>query len=153
MQQRWQIRVIEMDPKDSEDALVAGSDQLPAVSPSQLPAVSHLPNIVTVFAKDPAQMQVAQDQMIAWAKLRVSQREAELADLKENLEVAVKNKWRTATLKRAVARTRKRVEYYVNVGCSGGRVLHRAELPREHVRHPNLSEETDTQPPEQTPIF
>jgi len=73
------------------------------------------PGIVTVFAKDPAAMQEAQQQMVTWARLRLQQRTAEHADLLENLEVAKKNKWRTATLKRAVSMAHKRMSYYEKV--------------------------------------
>ena len=88
----------------TEDAEVVPTDQA-------LPAVQSM----VVFAQHPHEMAEAQDRMIAWARGQEAVLLAELADLEGNLAIAVKNKWRTQTLKRAVSKAKKRVHFYEKV--------------------------------------
>jgi hypothetical protein len=70
---------------------------------------------LVVVARNPGEMQVAQDQLIAWAAAKIEEKKAEHTDLEENYQIAKKNKWRTSTLKRASALALKRVEFYEKV--------------------------------------
>lgn len=68
-----------------------------------------------IFARDPAEMTVAQQAQIAWAEHRIVLKTKERDELQQNLDIAHENKWRTSTLKSAVARAQKKVEFYEKV--------------------------------------
>lgn len=70
---------------------------------------------LTVFARNPQEMNVAQGQLVGWTLAKLGEIRMEELDLKENLEVATKNGWRTTTLKRQLSRTARRLEFYEKV--------------------------------------
>lgn len=70
---------------------------------------------LTVFARNPQEMNVAQGQIIEWSLRKLGDLRAEKDDLEENLSIAAKNGWRTVTLKRQVARVTKRIEFHRKV--------------------------------------
>lgn len=71
-----------------------------------------IPGSMTVFAQNPHQMQESQQQMVIWAKAKVAEHEKDLAELKENLELAEANSWNTSALKNAVRRTKKQMFFF-----------------------------------------
>ncbi len=86
------------------------NETLPAVMGEGEPGM--IPGSLTVFAQNPLQMREAQAHMVAWSERKIIETQKELAELEEGLEIAKKNKWRTSTLKAAVTRTRRRVQFY-----------------------------------------
>lgn len=72
------------------------------------------PNVF-VMAKNPQEMRTAQFRLVTWAERKIKEEKAEHKDFQTNLHIATKNKWRTETLKRAVNRTQKKIEFYEKV--------------------------------------
>lgn len=68
-----------------------------------------------IFARNPAEMTVAQQAQITWAESRIELKKKERNELQENLTIATTNKWRTSGLKAAVHRAQKKVEFYEKV--------------------------------------
>lgn len=73
------------------------------------------PDEIFVYAENPQQMLSAQAQLISWAERKIRDEKAEFDDLSANHEHAIKNRWRTAPLKRACDRAKERVEFYEKV--------------------------------------
>lgn len=57
-------------------------------------------------------MAVCMDHLVDWAKKRLSGLKAEVADVEGELEIAIKNKWRTEGFRRVLNRLAKRITYY-----------------------------------------
>jgi hypothetical protein len=74
-----------------------------------------VPRDVVAIARNPAEMAQAQELLVKWATENVVAEQTSLDDLQENLRVATKNKWRTASLRRAVTKARKMVNYYTKI--------------------------------------
>lgn len=70
-----------------------------------------VPDMV-VFARQPSEMEAAQQRMITWALGAEAQERVDLAELEENLRIAKKNKWRTSGLVSAVRKAKKSVTFY-----------------------------------------
>ena len=70
---------------------------------------------MVVVARNPAEMQVAQRQLVDWAAKKIEEKKAQWMELQENYEIAVKNKWRSSTLQRNAANAKKEMEYYEKV--------------------------------------
>src|SRR5580658_2815423 len=68
-----------------------------------------------LIARYPHQMQDAQASLVAWCAAKIEELEHERDDLKDNYEIAVRNKWGASALKRAVDRVVKRVTYYTKM--------------------------------------
>jgi hypothetical protein len=68
-----------------------------------------------VSATTPLEMSQAQDQLIEWCKRKVESMKHEAAELAENLAIAIKNKWKTDTLRRHAALGEKRVTFYEKI--------------------------------------
>lgn len=83
--------------------------------PVEVQPESTPPRALTVFARNPQEMNVAQGQLIEWSLRKLGDLRAEKDDLDENLSIAAKNGWRTVTLKRQLARVAKRIEFYRKV--------------------------------------
>lgn len=72
-------------------------------------------NQLTVTAETPAEMAEANQFLVKWFVNKVAEVEIEAKELKEAHELAVKNKWRTVTLKRHAGLAEKRLTYYRKV--------------------------------------
>jgi hypothetical protein len=70
---------------------------------------------MVVVARNPTEMVSAQSDMIEWATAKIAEKQEEATELKENYEIAVKNKWRSSTLKKHMQKALKKVEYYEKV--------------------------------------
>jgi len=68
-----------------------------------------------VSATTPLEMSQAQDSLIAWCERKVASMKHEAAELAENLAIAIKNKWKTDTLRRHSALATKRVTFYEKI--------------------------------------
>lgn len=68
-----------------------------------------------IVARDPAEMQVAQQQLIAWAEHRLAECDAEIKDLEANYAVAHKAKWRAGPWKTRIAKEQRRRSFYEKV--------------------------------------
>ena len=68
-----------------------------------------------VSATTPLEMSQAQDSLIAWCGRKVETMKHEAAELAENLAIAIKNKWKTDTLRRHSALAAKRVTFYEKI--------------------------------------
>ncbi len=88
------------------------------------------PNELIVIARNPAEMAEAQARMVQWAKARVAQAEAERDDLQENYDIAVRQKWRSSGIKRALLRAKKQVQLHERMKSLRAGLLPGAELPR-----------------------
>jgi hypothetical protein len=70
---------------------------------------------MVVVARNPTEMVTAQSRMIEWATAKIAEKQEEATELQENYEIAVKNKWRSGTLKKHAQKAVKKVEYYEKV--------------------------------------
>lgn len=68
-----------------------------------------------VSATTPLEMSQAQDSLIAWCGRKIEVMKHEAAELAENLAIAIKNKWKTDTLRRHAALAVKRVSFYEKI--------------------------------------
>lgn len=68
-----------------------------------------------VSATTPLEMSQAQDSLIAWCVRKVASMKHEADELAENLAIAIKNKWKTDTLRRHSALAVKRVTFYEKI--------------------------------------
>lgn len=84
-------------------------------SEAEVPQAPAAEKRLTVFARNPQEMNVAQGQLIKWTLGKLGEIRGEIDDLQENLDIATKNGWRTATLKRQIGRAKGRVEFYRKV--------------------------------------
>jgi len=70
---------------------------------------------VIVIARDPAEMEVAQRGLIAWAEAKIAEIERDKSEIAENLEIARASKWRVAPWKTRLRRAERQVEFYRKV--------------------------------------
>lgn len=77
--------------------------------------VPHTGMELEVSATTPLEMSQAQDSLIAWAKWKIGKMKQEARELAENLAIAIKNKWKTDTLRRHSALAVKRVTFYEKI--------------------------------------
>lgn len=68
-----------------------------------------------VSATTPLEMSQAQDDLISWCARKIEVMKQEAAELAENLAIAIKNKWKTDTLRRHAALATKRVTFYEKI--------------------------------------
>ena len=68
-----------------------------------------------VSATTPLEMSQAQDGLIAWCGRKIEAMKHEASELAENLAIAIKNKWKTSTLKRHADLAAKRVTFYEKI--------------------------------------
>jgi len=68
-----------------------------------------------VSATTPLEMANAQTQLVAWCIGKIESMKREAAELAENLAIAVRNKWSTATLRRHSQLAIKRVDFYEKI--------------------------------------
>ena len=80
-----------------------------AVVPPETPAE------MTVVARNPQEMMVAQARLVSWAIAKVAECREALAEMEANLAAAQKMKWRVEPLKRAVRDCSRRVTFYEKV--------------------------------------
>lgn len=73
------------------------------------------PMELEVSATTPLEMSQAQDRLIAWCARKIELMKQEAAELAENLAIAIKNKWKTDTLRRHAALAEKRVTFYEKI--------------------------------------
>jgi hypothetical protein len=80
---------------------------------------------MVVVARNPGEMQEAQQQLIKWASNKFIAAKRELAEAEENLAQAVKSKWRQSGFKRHVSMAAERVLYYekIHAALSAGYVI------------------------------
>jgi hypothetical protein len=90
-------------------ATVPGSSLTTAPEPK-----AQAENLVAIAAR-PEEMFAAQSSLIRWATGRLDQAKQEEADLRENVEIAKKNKWGLGGLQRAYSRAVKTTEYYEKI--------------------------------------
>lgn len=67
---------------------------------------------IEVTAESADEMAQCQTHLVAWCKAKVLDMQQQAHELKEAYELAVKNKWRTVTLKRHAELAAKRVDFY-----------------------------------------
>lgn len=70
---------------------------------------------LVVVARNAEEMGHAQKKLISWADARIIECQKDEKELRENLEIAKKNKWRTATLQSHAAKATGKVEFYMKV--------------------------------------
>lgn len=85
-----------------------------ALVPVNPVGLASVPDLV-VIAQKPEEMQAAQGQLKEWAAAKLASEQTDAAELEDNLKLAIRNKWRTVTLKRHCGLARKRVEFYAKV--------------------------------------
>lgn len=84
---------------------------IPVLPDEQTPSDRRL----TVFARNPQEMNVAQGQLIRWTIDKMAEIRMEMADLQENFDIAVKGGWKHTTLKRQLTRAEGRIAFYEKV--------------------------------------
>jgi len=70
---------------------------------------------LVVVASNPQQMQVAQRNLVQWTQSKQKVLEDKRKEAQENLDIATKNKWRTATLRKIVRDYTKEIEFHVKL--------------------------------------
>lgn len=70
---------------------------------------------IQVTAAQPAEMVEAQGALIAWCSKKIAGIRSEITELQEELDIATKNKWRTASFKRLLALAKARIIFYGKV--------------------------------------
>lgn len=70
---------------------------------------------LNLVAFSPGELASAQDQLRQWCEAMVKQLQTEQRDLRQNLNIAKRNKWRHSGFADAVRRTQKRVEFYAKI--------------------------------------
>lgn len=89
---------------------------VPSPTPESSPSPPRVPEPERVLiARDPAEMQKAQGALVLWARSKIHEYEAEVAEVKQSLEIAKKRKWRTSNIKRQLTRSTKRLAFYHKV--------------------------------------
>lgn len=91
------------------------TDRLTATEDVRLQTPNEPGGRLVVFARTPSEMKSAQDDLITWAKGKLTQLRVDYEDLQTNYEIAKKNKWRTDTLKRHAVKAKEKIEYYEKV--------------------------------------
>lgn len=71
-----------------------------------------------VSATTPLEMSQAQGALIEWCQRKIASMKGEAAELAENLAIAVRNKWKTDTLRRHAGLALKRVTFYEKIGAA-----------------------------------
>jgi hypothetical protein len=72
-------------------------------------------NDMVVMARNPQELQVAQDRLIKWADSKIKDAQIILKDSEANLEIAKKNKWRVSNWKSRTKMDREQVNYYEKI--------------------------------------
>lgn len=70
---------------------------------------------ICVVARNPREMMAAQSRLIGWAMRKFSEAKQDHEELAANFDIAVKNKWRSDTLKRQSEKALKRSEFYEKI--------------------------------------
>ncbi|HUV14920.1 MAG TPA: hypothetical protein VMY18_14855 [Acidobacteriota bacterium] len=70
---------------------------------------------MVVIARNPGEMQIAQEQLVDWAAKKIEEKKAQYLELKENHFIAAENGWKTSALKRNEANSKKEMEFYEKV--------------------------------------
>jgi len=73
------------------------------------------PDSSFLVAVTPKEMAVAQTELIDWCKKKKAEVQQEHRDLKENLAIAAKNKWRVSTLRRSLTLSERRRSFYAKI--------------------------------------
>jgi len=66
-------------------------------------------------ATTPAEMQESQTLLIQWCETKIAAMKHDAAELAENLKIALRNKWKSSTLKRHTDLAAKRVTFYEKI--------------------------------------
>lgn len=75
---------------------------------------------IELVALAPSDLLAAQTNLVNWCDEKVKSIHREAADLRENLQIAKDNKWRTNGLSAALARAEKRVPFYEKIKAAVG---------------------------------
>lgn len=86
----------------------------------------------SLVALTPAELPAVQHDLIAWCGQKMRELGKEYKDLSENLAIAKKAKWQTVGWKRAVAKSKARIQYYQKI---------RIAVKEGYLIIPNLSAE------------
>lgn len=70
---------------------------------------------IQVTAAQPAEMVQAQSALIMWCGRKIASLRSEMTELQEELDIATKNKWRTASFKRMLGLAKARIIFYGKV--------------------------------------
>lgn len=80
--------------------------------PAMVDTVIEQPMDFTVMATSPAEMEGAQRSLILWCARKIQATKEELAEAKEQLEIARQNKWNTSAWSRQALKHERRGEFY-----------------------------------------
>lgn len=78
----------------------------------QPPPVGDLSADVALVASNAVEMQLAQQQLVAWFAAKLKSLEADRTELELEIEIAMRNDWRTTALRRQLNLAAKRVQFY-----------------------------------------
>lgn len=70
---------------------------------------------LTVFARNPQEMSVAQAQLVRWAADKIAEVTRDRDELQENFEIATRNGWGFAAIGRQLGKAKKRLSFYEKV--------------------------------------
>jgi hypothetical protein len=97
----------------TEDAVAKEELAVAVVEPAKAPPKP--PTDIELVAEQPQEMEQCQRSLIDWAKSKVASLQSDWTELKEAYEIAVKNRWRSSTLKRHMEKAQAEVTYYTKM--------------------------------------
>jgi hypothetical protein len=104
---------LESENKPEETPVAAVPVAAPVVTTATAPPKP--PAEIELVAEQPHEMEECQRSLIEWAKGKVASLQADWKELKESYELAVKNKWKSSTLKRHMEKAEAEVTYYTKM--------------------------------------
>lgn len=105
-------------PTDAEYAAQLDSETKPAQSLAIITsakAPEQPPSEIELTAEQPQEMEQCQRSLVEWARRKIETVLADWMELKEAYELAVRNKWKSTTLKRHAAKAESEVNYYTKM--------------------------------------
>lgn len=102
------------EPQPEPEAEDANPEPLPVVvQPAKAPAPK--PVDIEVTAEQPQEMEQCQRSLIQWAQDKLLSIGADMSELQESFDMAVKNRWKSSTLKRQLDKAKAEVCYYTKM--------------------------------------
>jgi hypothetical protein len=110
----------------------------------QAPPIEDLSGELALVASNAAQMQEAQQQLVGWFAAKIKTLEADRTELELEVDIAMRNGWRTSMLNRQLNLVAKRILFYDK--C-------RRAAEAGYCLVPNITEKTGTPQERTVPIF
>lgn len=104
------------------DAFLTGklADKPAETKPAEIAVITNaeaalVPKEIELTAEQPQEMEACQRSLIEWCKNKMLSVAADCAELQEGYELALKNKWKSTTLKRHAEKAKQELNYYTKM--------------------------------------